>query len=328
MFKSRKLSTLRILAATRNTNVPGLLSSLSIPAVEAISTQGVYQALSGCNLVVLDPGDLIPSPEITLDLLQHTLDQSGVPATSGAEFVANPQSWLERAAAATGLLASLPPKLVVLASYTGGVGKTTLVLNLARYVAENLRLRAAVLEAVFGVGALHALTDPTLPDLYDVLTQSVEPGTWTRQAITVLPMRYASARLLLQRQDDVAALVSRIRQSHALTIVDAHAANPLFDAFCREADRVFVVAAPRPDALVNAQALLSDAAALRPALIINQMSPLVDRLALSKIEAVARLPVLKNPDDRRLTPYLAESLLAVIYPGWDSNTKRKVKRNG
>ena len=76
--------------------------------------------------------------------------------------------------------------VVVVTSSIPGEGKTTLALNLARYVSGTLRLPVAVIEVTFGTGSYRALTDPTLPDLYDGRTQDSEIGTW--EGITLLPM--------------------------------------------------------------------------------------------------------------------------------------------
>jgi len=328
LFWKRK-QAIRVLVATHNSEVSRVLSAAAngggkqlrkrsrVHVTEALSTQGAYDALPGCDLVVVDVADLVASPTLPVETLEGALQQSGLPVAGGDAFAAEPQSWLEQAIAATGLLAALPPRLVVLTGYSGGVGKTTLSLNLARYVAGRLRLPAAIVELSFGRSALAALTAVDLPDFHDVLTQGAAPGTW--QGITVLPMNYVSARLLLSREEEIDRLLDDVARRHVLTIVDAAAANPFFARFHARAQMTLVVADPRPDAAINAQALVGELdederrSEGEAQIVLNKMNGLSDRLALGGLEAAVRLPYVPRPDqDRRLS----EPLLQLVYRGW------------
>lgn len=318
----RRKKKIRVLLATRHPNVPAALAevlgdsplAVEVDVVEAISTQGAYDGLPGCALAVVDLDGLVASPGLPRETLEKTLAQASIPVTSGQEFTANPATWLEQAVSATGLLDALPPRTVMITGYAGGVGKTTLSLNLAHYVASKLRLPAAVVEVAFGASSLRALAEPELPDLYDVLTQGKEIGSW--QGITLLPMHYPSARLLLDRRDAVRELFQQVINGHALTIVDATGANPFRPVFQDLADLVLVVTDPRADAIANAQVMLTDIAEMnghQPKVVLNKVRGLGDKIALSGVTAEVKLPYVGRPER---DPRLAERLLSVVYPGW------------
>lgn len=320
MFRRKR--KIRVLLATRDGRALTALSETlkggqlktDVDVVEAVSTQGAYDGLPGCSLVVVDGDDLIGSPGLSFETLRNALDQAGIPVASGQEFAADPLAWLEKAVTSAGLLITLPPRTVMITGYAGGVGKTTLSLNLAHYVASKLRLPAAVVEVAFGASSLRALAEPELPDLYDVLTQGKEIGSW--QGITLLPMHYPSARLLLDRRDAVRGLFQQVINSHALTIVDATGANPFRSVFQDLADLVLVVTDPRADAIANAQVMLTDIAEMnghQPKVVLNKVRGLGDKIALSGVTAEAKLPYVGRPER---DPRLAERLLSVVYPGW------------
>ncbi|MBN1933780.1 MAG: hypothetical protein JW934_03895 [Anaerolineae bacterium] len=315
----KKTQTIRVLVASRNKAIPAALGGvridkLEVESVEAITVGGAYRNLTGCALAIVDREDLIPSPDVSSTLLAQMLAQAGIPVVSGAEFAATPSVWLERTAASSGALDALPPKRVMITAYSGGVGKTTLALNLARYAAGTLRLPVAVIEVAFGASAFRALTDPTLPDLYDVLTQGKAIGQW--QGVTLLPMDYASARLLLNRAGEVQDLIAAVANRHALTLIDAHAANPFRALLEPAVDVTLAIAGPRPDALANAARVVEENG--NSIVVLNRVDGLGDQLSLAGVKAGGRLPLVGRPDD---DPRLAEALLQIIYPGWKPGKK-------
>jgi hypothetical protein len=76
-----------------------------------------------------------------------------------------------------------------------------------------------------------------------------------------------------------AALLARLRASHALVVVDAVQPHPLWPAVDAAADAIFVVAAAdRPDTVANAQAALAEASDPRQRLALN-LADNLDQLA-------------------------------------------------
>lgn len=312
MFKRK----IKILVASRNEGIPAALAAAApgrVQPVEAISTGVAYANLQGCALAIVDIDDLIVSPEVSREMLGRTLVQSGIQAVRSFEFIANPTNWLGQAAVSVGQMDMLAPCRVMLTGYSGGTGKTTLSLNLARYVTGQLHLPAVVVEVTSGVSSIQALTDPAMPDLYDVLTQNSRIGSW--ESISLLPMNYSSARLLLNRVDDVRALLKELSILHVVTIVDAHGTNPFCNIFQAEMDLILVVSDPRLDAVANGFDMIEtirQAGHVPVSGVINKMNALGDRLALSHIK-MQPLPLVGRPE---CDPRLAELLLPMIYPGW------------
>ena len=76
-----------------------------------------------------------------------------------AEFLAEPQLYLGQALLAKGLRSGIrymPPHVVMLTNYCGGVGKTTLSLTLARYFRADCGLSTAIVEVGVGASSLKA----------------------------------------------------------------------------------------------------------------------------------------------------------------------------
>jgi len=313
LFKRKP--TIKVLVATRHPGAVAALAGLSgivadVRVVEAATTAGAYNNLPGCSLAVIDVDDLAESPDVSRDGLRAAMQEAGVLVATGEDFADNPDRWLEEALAAAGAITALPPRTVVLASYSGGVGKTTLSTALARYVAGELRLPVAVVEVCYGTSAWRALAAPDLPDIYDVITQGAEPGKW--EGITVVPMEYRTAKLLLSREE-VPRFLEELRRGHVITIIDAAATNPFFDNMVQGmADMVLVLSDPRPDAYANAVVLSREMADGKARVVANKVRAR-DRLAMLGMHADAWLPHVSDP---ARSHRLAEGLLQIIYPGW------------
>ena len=311
-IKKRKLV---ILVASRNgAAVKAAWARTKAEVREALSTDAAYKSLSGVQLAVLDVEHLETgsiSPEKLMDVLRH----AGVVTCSGDEFAASPQAYVERALSALGALDSLPPRAVTITGHSGGVGKTTLSLDLVAFVAEHLRLTAALVEVGYGSSPLRALVSPDLPDFYSVVTQGEAPGSWRRA--TVLPMEHRTARLLLNRSE-VPEMLGSLKQRHVLTVFDAAPTHPLFDLARSLSDLVLVVSDTRLDSIANAAHLADELRCGREPhrvqIVFNRQKSLRDRALLAGIECAAHLPEITHPE--RCDGQLAKRVLPIVYPDW------------
>ncbi len=310
--------TVKVLLASRHPEVPEALEGIEIAGgrlevTEAVTTSGAYGALVGCNLAIVDIDALVESPSLSRSGFLAAVEDAGIPRCSGEEFCSDPQGWLEKGLASAGIIEALPPRTAAIASFSGGVGKTTLTLHTARYVAQELKLPVAAVEVCFGTSAFKALTgNAELPDIYDVITQGVETAKW--HGVTLLPMNYETARLLLGRQDEVKEAFRKMAREHILTIFDAHASHPFWPSVEEIAHVVVALADTRLDAVANAVKLSSSLNG-KAKVVLNKMG-WGDKVALAGVERAAEVPYIKGADN--LDGSLGPRLMRVIYPGWRS----------
>ena len=303
----RKRKRIIVVMATRH---PGALAALEnaggdVEVREAMTTGGLYRSLPGAHLAVVDP-ELLTETSVTREQVSRLLQD--MLCVSGADFAANPDEWLARARLASGLgLETLPARVVALTSLSGGVGKTTLSLSLARYL-RSRGITVAVAELTVGPSALQTLmTDGYFPHIYEVTTQNKTWATWN--GITIAPMDWRSAQLLTT--DQAGRVWSELTTGHVVTIFDAPAYHPFWPVVEKLCHVVLAIADPRPDSLANAL-FLSETTDGKARIVLNR-SGLSVRLMVENPAAV--VPDVGS-DARGFPPSLARRLAPVVYPGW------------
>jgi Flp pilus assembly CpaE family ATPase len=331
-FLRRTLRGLRqtptvVVAATANPHALRVLWMEGGVAVrEARTTDEVNGLLDQAQLLVIDPGDLLAvTTEQTC--LERIVRDSGLPSVDSATFLSDPQHWIAEGRSFSGDLHSLPARLVAFTSLdAGGVGKSTLALNLALGFARRTALPVAIVELSHARSGLLArlpgqgFIRPPI-DAYTLATQGAEPGSWRdgSQAVTVVPMDGETMSLL--SPEVFRDLLARLRAQHVLTVVEGGQPHRLWRPAQELADQVFVVAASsRLDTMANARALAEELRgagnqASRVCVVLNQASSM-DSVAARFVQD---MPYLTVPRSSAMSRYAddktALKLLASIWPG-------------
>ena len=327
-----------VLLATRSQAVLNRIPVDIFQTREAVSTLGVTSALHADPLLVIaDVDDLIEFPELSRAALAtalHSLGEDGRVVVTSAQFAAEPDRWIGEALLARGSRSGvryMPPRVVMITNYCGGVGKTTLSLALVKRFRKASGLATALVEAGVGGSSLKARLPGQRASLYEVVTQNAEAGQW--EDVTVFPADNWEADVLAADERTPKTLHD-IAHSHTLTAFDTFPTNPLWKHIVEMATDILVVAAPRQDSLVQTDAVLrrlkDETAAIDPAprvhLVLNQVRTVGERLPL-----VGQLSAWIGYDERRanhLDGALAEPLLNLVYPGWGKRKLRlKAKQN-
>ena len=316
MRLQRKSSRIILVIATRQheaLEAINQIGGLPIERREALTTAGLYQALKGAHLAIVDLSDVAESPDFSRERMQQVLAQTL--SVTGAEFVANSAQYLDRARATSGLSGALPPRCIAFAGLSGGVGKSTLSLSLARFFHHKTGLPTAVIElstGPSGILALLAKDDQDWSHLYEVVSQGKPWPTW--EGITLAGMAWDTARLL--SEDRVRSAWRAIQEQHILTVVDAPAYHPHWPIIAALVDRVLVVSDGRPDALANAAWLLQHDAPEGNA----HSEVLLNRGGLAAKLALPFKPIADLPDVGRAAQsfpsQLGSRLMSIVYPGW------------
>lgn len=319
-YRSRKKEKqLSILLASSNPD-PSLLAVFAqqtgIQTREAFTTQGLIQALPGAHLVILDT--LLEVQNTAQDLVNRTLEMSGVPVVSAQAFLLEPDEWLSRARLAGATkITFLPPRQINLVNWSGGVGKTTLALAICKRFVEQTGLPAALLELSMGGSALHARISADLPEFYSIVTGKEQPEQW--HGVRLIPMDGRSIEVLWgEDPEKVRDFINQLRRKNTLLVVDGFPGHTLFPIM-NQADSItanMIVTSPRDDAVMQAKRLLAEIP--QPAyLIMNMARSLADPAGLGAAVTLPYHERWAQTSDSRL----ADPLLSLVYPGWKRRKK-------
>ena len=321
------------LAATRSVEAITSIPRDVFQTHEAISTLGVMNVLElKPALVIADLESLEECPQVSRHALRTALDslgKDGAVMVSSFQFTAEPDRWIGEALLVRGLRSGvryLPPRIVLVTNFCGGVGKTTLSLAMARRFRQASGLATAIVEVGVGGSSLNARLPGEYFSLYEVVTQAAEPGRW--EDVTIYPSDNWEAGSLAA-DERTPGMLRRITQDHTLTVFDAFPTNPLWGRVLELASDIMVIAAPRQDSLAQTDAILrklkDDIAALEPQphihMVLNQVRTLGERLPLA-----GQISAWIGYDEHKaecLDSTLAEPLLNLVYPGWAKRKKRK-----
>jgi hypothetical protein len=302
---------MKVLVATKS--VPVLEALRDTPDIEiepALYTDQIAKLIPSAQLVIVDFGDVVEYPYergMIQTLLAEAQEKRGLPWVSSEEFLANPEDWVRRASRSRGGR-QIPDKLTVaFTSYSGGVGKTTLALDMALHFARRAERPVLLLEFVYGVSAVAALTGFDTPFLYDLTSDvDLQPGAF--KGVTLIPMDYDNCRLL--PPEEFGKYLKKQMAKHVLTVVDTTWPHGLVRSIQGDVDQWLVVTTPRLDAIENASKLSQELGA-KAAPILNLKRGMGDRLALAGMEVGLELPYVDRVD--QWDGKLGRQLLLYVY---------------
>jgi hypothetical protein len=283
---------------------------------EAFTTRGVLQNLPGVHLVILD--EVISLVDTPAEILQHTLEQSGIPVVSQTDFFANPGEWLGRARL-TGArrISYLPSRQVNLVNWSGGVGKTTLAMAICKRFVQRTGLPAALLELSMGGSALHARIRPDLPEFFSIATHKEEPALW--YGVSLYPMDGRTIDVLWgEDPEGVRKVLAEIRRKNTLFVVDCFPGHPLFPELSKPMLGLvnLVVTSPRDDSILQARRLMGEVS--EPShLVLNMTKSLAERTEMGVSVVLPYNETWALSSD----PRLADPILELVYKGWKARGK-------
>ena len=307
-FWKKEKKEIQIVLGTKDEGALLALNELDAPykiAAEAVTCDGLYRTLKDADLVIANLGELATrslAPEGLLEIIAA----SGTPLSTPEEFAADPHRWQEKAMVAKGHIEHLPPKCAAIVSYSGGVGKTTISLDMAALFARKTNLPTMVAEFCYGASALRAICrlPEDAPSIYECITKGETPAKWRN--VDIVPMNFTLARMLTSEQ--IAGFLSQERKNQILTILDCHFPHPLLKEV--EPDVWLIVGTPKPDALSNALTLAEQVNSEKKQ-IINMAR---GKLELMGVERDLTLPNITEP--QRYDGRLGEKAPKLIYPRW------------
>lgn len=288
---------MKVLVASKS--IPVFETLRAMPDVEiepALTTEEIAKVIPSAQLVLIDFEDVVEYP-YDIGMIQAFLAEAqetrGLAWTRSADFLADPDDWLQQASRARGG-PKLPDKLTVgFVSYSGGVGRTTLALDMSLHFARRAQRPVLLLEFVYGTSALAALTGLEMPFLYDLASKiDLQPAVF--KGVTLVPMDYENCRLL--PPEEFGKYFKRQMANHVLTVVDAVWPHGLIRSIHDDVDQWLIVATPRLDAVENAKKLQLELGA-KATTVFNQKRGAGDSLALAGMERGLDLPYVNRVDE-------------------------------
>ena len=153
LFKKKSVRPL-LLIATRKAEVLEIVPADTFQVREAFSTCGVLTALQASpRLMIVDLDDLVEVSGLSRTVLRDTLNaavEDGIPLFSSEQFLSEGQQILGQSLSGNDVRTAIrfmPPRVVLIANYCGGVGKTTIALAAARRFHQAAGLGTALVEA-------------------------------------------------------------------------------------------------------------------------------------------------------------------------------------
>ena len=306
-FWKKEKKEIRIVLGSNDEGALLALNELDVSyriAAEAVTCDGLYRTLKDADLVIANLAELATrslAPEGLLEIIAA----SGTPLATPEEFAADPRRWQESALVTKGFTEHLPPKCAAIVSYSGGVGKTTISLDMAALFARKTKLPTMVTEFCYGTSALRAICHlEDAPTIYECITKGEAPAEW--RGVRIVPMNFTLARMLASEQ--IADFLSRERRNHILTVLDCHFPHPLLKEV--EPNVWLIVGTPKPDALSNALTLVEEISSEKK-VVINMAK---GKLGLVGVKRDLTLPQVPEPE--RYDGRLGEKVLRLIYPHW------------
>lgn len=288
---------MKVLVASKS--IPVFETLRAMPDVEiepALTTEEIAKVIPSAQLVLIDFEDVVEYP-YDIGMIQAFLAEAqetrGLAWTRSADFLADPDDWLQQASRARGG-PKLPDKLTVgFVSYSGGVGRTSLALDMSLHFARRAQRPVLLLEFVYGTSALAALTGLEMPFLYDLASKiDLQPAVF--KGVTLVPMDYENCRML--PPEEFGKYFKRQMANHVLTVVDAAWPHGLVRSIHDDVDQWLIVATPRLDAIENAKKLQLELGA-KATTVFNQKRGAGDSLALAGMERGLDLPYVNRVDE-------------------------------
>jgi cellulose biosynthesis protein BcsQ len=319
--KSSQSEKIIVLLASKNPDpkvVDVLAGRKEIVLRETFTTRGVIRGLTDADLVVL--GEVIPLSDVGLPAMQNTLECIGIPVTTPEQMLAQPEEWISAARLANRKkLQYLPARFVLVAGWSGGVGKSTLALAVAKRFRER-NLPTAFLEANAGGSYLVSRLGPQLVSLYDVLTAGEKASDW--EGVKLHPIDHRASQVLAE-DPRLPDFLAGLKKAYTLVVVDASPSHPFWPRVLDLATNILVITAPREESLYQAETLMKElepVRAHRPELqvhlIMNMVRSMGERIGMSGMVAAS------IPDNERMASQLdgriADPILNLLYPGWVS----------